>query len=109
MEGPKANVFHHFNFRDADDLFSKFFNNHEFDDDPFFSSAFGNRDGKSNKGNGIFGSFGGFGGFGSSMFDNDPFFNKNGAGSGLGGFSSNGGGVRTGVSKSVSTTTKSMY
>lgn len=107
FNGPKADSYHHFNFHDADDLFSRFFNNHEFDDDPFFSSFFGNRGGKS-KGS----PFGGF-----SMFSNDPFFSD----MGMGGFgtgstsfasfsSSSGGGPRVGgMSKSVSTTTKTVY
>ncbi len=113
FNGPKGDSFHHFNFHDADDLFSKFFNNHEFDDDPFFKSFFGGGQGKQ-KG----GPFGGFGGF--SMFHDDPFFKDMGMGGG--GFgqgaanftsftsSSSTGGPRVGgLSKSVSTTTKSVY
>lgn len=116
FDGPKGTAFHHFNFHDADDLFSRFFNAHEFDDDPFFSSFFGNKSSKGNKG-GFGGGFGGFGGF--SMFgDNDPFFKD----MGMGGFgqgassftsfsssSSTGGPKVGGVSKSVSTTTKTVY
>lgn len=110
FNGPKGDVFHHFNFHDADDLFSRFFNNHEFDDDPFFTNVFGRRNGGSKSG----GMFGGFGGF--SMFDNDNFFkDMGGFGNGASSFtsfssSSSTGGPRVGgMSKSVSTTTKTLY
>ena len=110
--GPKGGAqFHHFNFHDADDLFAKFFKNHEFDDDPFVNSFFGNK--TKGRGNGGFGGFGSFGGF--SMFDKDPFFRDMGLG-GFGGgsnfqsFSSSSsmGGSMPGLSKSVSTTTRTV-
>lgn len=126
FDGPKGgNAFHHFNFNDADDLFSKFFNNHEFDDDPFFSSFFGRKKNGNKAGSmggmGSFGSMGGMGrggfgnfGFGGSMFDNEDFFGgmaNMGGGGGFTSFSSSstmGGGRMPGTSKSVSTTTKTM-
>ena len=114
FDGPKGTAFHHFNFQDADNLFASFFDAHEFDEDPFFKNFFGNKRGKGNKG-GPFGGFGGFGGF--SMFgDNDPFFkDMGGFGQGAGNFTSfssstSTGGPRVGgLSKSVSTTTKTVY
>ena len=108
FDGPKGGAqFHHFNFHDADDLFAKFFKNHEFDDDPFFSSFFG----KKTKGRSNGGGFGGFGGF--SMFDNDPLFRDMGLGGFKGGSSfqsfSSSGGSMPGLSRSVSTTTRTVY
>lgn len=118
FSGPKGDSMHHFNFQEADDLFAKFFNNHEFDDDPFFAgfeSLFGR---KRKDGNSRGGMFGGMGGF-SSMFDQDPFFKDmgmGGFGTGAGGASfstfsssSSSGGPHIGMSKSVSTSTKTVY
>lgn len=55
------------------------------------------------KASSMFGAFG----FGGSMFDDDDFFKGTGISSGFSSFSS-GGGFGGGLSKSVSTTTKTM-
>ena len=99
--------FSHFNFSDADSLFKQFFTSSGFDnegDEEFFGSIFGKKKGKKGFG-------GGFGGF--SMFDDDDFFSS-GFGKGFGGMSSfsssssNYGGGKHGISKSVSTVTKTV-
>lgn len=108
FEGPKASTYSHFDFNTANDLFANFFSRNGFDhdQDDFFSSFFQRRAGKNGqassssgpRGQG-FGGLGGFGGgfFSNSMFDNDDFFKNMGqAGTG-------------GVSKSVSTSTRSVY
>jgi curved DNA-binding protein CbpA len=110
FEGPKAANFSHFDFGQADDIFAKFFTSNGFDhdEDDFFNSFFNRR--KNGK-QGVFSAFGGFGGGLGSMFDNDDFFKKNGGG----GFSSSSfssssfGGGMSGPSKSVTTTTRTVY
>ena len=117
FNGPKAANFSHFDFNQADDIFAKFFTNNPFehDDDDFFSSFFGRRNRGSNKQGGFGGGgFGGFGGFGGGSFGsmfNDDFFK---GGSGGGGFSSSSfsssfGGGMSGPSKSVTSTTRTVY
>ena len=94
-----------FDFNHANDIFADFFTRNPFedDDDDFFSAFFGRRNGKNgsrSSGNRGFGGFGSLGGF--SMFGNDNFFGElsgQSFGSGMGG----------GFSKSVSTTTKTVY
>ena len=110
FNGPKAASFSHFDFNQADDIFAKFFSNNPFDhdDDDFFSSFFNRRNRGSKQGG--FGGFGGFGGSFGSMF-NDDFFR---GGMGGGGFSSSSfsssfGSGMSGPSKSVTTTTRSVY
>lgn len=108
FDGPKVGGFHHFDFADADSIFKNFFRSAGFDnddDDEFFGSFFGNRGKKGKKGSG-------FGGMGS-MFDDDFFKGGMGGMGGMGGFSSFssssfGGGGHGGVSKSVSTVTKTV-
>ena len=111
FNGPKAASFSHFDFNQADDIFAKFFSNNPFDhdDDDFFSSFFNRRNRGGSK-QGGFGGFGGFGGSFGSMF-NDDFFR---GGMGGGGFSSSSfsssfGSGMSGPSKSVTTTTRSVY
>lgn len=113
FNGPKAN-YSHFDFNQADDIFAKFFSSNPFehDDDDFFSSFFNRRRGKQGSSNGSFGGFGGFGGFrgfgGGSLFDNDDFF-KGGFSSSSFSSSSFGSGGLSGPSKSVTTTTRTVY
>lgn len=105
FDGPKMGGFSSFNFTDADSLFKNFFGNSGFDDaadEEFFGPFFGKKKGK------------GKGGFGfNSMFDDDDFFSGFGKMGGFGGMSSfssssNFGGRSGGLSKSVSTVTKTI-
>ena len=109
FEGPKAASFSHYDFGQADDIFAKFFTSNGFDhdDDDFFSGFFNRR--KNDK-QGGFSGFGGFGGLGS-MFGNDDFFKQNGGrGFSSSSFSSSSfGGGMSGPSKSVTTTTRTVY
>lgn len=101
--------FSHFDFSDADSLFRNFFKSSGFDnedDEEFFGAFFkGRKNGKNKRGFGF-----------GSMFDDDDFFSQGfGKMGGFGGFSSftssstmGGGGGNYGISKSVSTVTKTV-
>ena len=98
-------MFRSYDFSHANDIFADFFKSNPFEEgeDDFFSAFFGKRN-RTNAGNSSgnrgFGGFGGFGG-GFSMFGNDNIFGEMG-GQGFGG------GMGSGFSKSVSTTTKTV-
>jgi DnaJ homolog subfamily B member 6 len=111
FEGPKAANFSHYDFNQADDIFAKFFTSNPFDhdDDDFFSGFFNRR----NNGGSSRGGLGGFRGFGGgsfgSIFGNEPFFSNGGGFSSSSFSSSSFGGGMSGPSKSVTTTTRTVY